>query len=105
VKELNEVYTKDGFEVLHLPILDQMTPSLEEINECVSKISTWLVQNEKIMIHCVGGLGRSGLVAACYLKSIGIESNQSIKIIREYRSPRAIETKIQEEFVVEYVQK
>ena len=105
VKELNDVYTKAGFEVLHLPILDQMTPSLDEINECVSKISTWLVQNEKIMIHCVGGLGRSGLVAACYLKSIGIESNQSIKIIREYRSPRAIETKIQEEFVIEYVQK
>ncbi|MBM3418112.1 MAG: isochorismatase family protein, partial [Bacteroidetes bacterium] len=103
VNELNEVYIDSGFEVYHIPIFDQSTPSIDEINGCIAKISGWLKANEKIMIHCVGGLGRSGLVVACYLKSLGIKSSDSIKIVRKNRSPRAIETKIQERFVMNYI--
>lgn len=105
VNELNEVYMTSGLEVLHFPILDQMTPSVDDINSCVTKITEWLSAKEKIMIHCVGGLGRSGLVAACYLKSLGIGSTDAIKIIRKCRSPRAIETKIQEQFILDYTPK
>lgn len=102
VNKLDEAYTKADFDVLHLPILDQMTPSLKEAHHCIDTISKWVKAGEKVMIHCAGGLGRSGLIAACYLKSIGYDSNTAIDIVRTSRSPRAIESKQQEEFVRNY---
>lgn len=102
VSDLLVKYKENGFEVKHLPINDQKTPSKEEVNELVNFISIKFKENKKIMIHCVGGLGRSGMIAACYLKSIGFDTNEAIKIIRETRTSRAIETEEQENFVIEF---
>lgn len=54
---------------------------------------------KKIMVHCVGGLGRSGMAAASFLKFKGLSSDKAIEVVRKTRGPRAVESKIQEEFV------
>ncbi len=56
-------------------------------------------EGKKIMVHCVGGLGRSGMAAASYLKFKGLNADKAIEVIRTTRGPRAVESKIQEEFV------
>ena len=54
-------------------------------------------------MHCVGGLGRSGMVAACYLKrAAGLDGRAAIEAVRDARSNRAIETVEQEGFVEGY---
>ena len=58
-----------------------------------------IILDKKIMIHCVGGLGRSGMAAASYMKFKGLTADKSIEIIRQTRGPRAVESKTQEEFV------
>ena len=53
----------------------------------------------------MAGLGRSGMVAASYLTRSGMSAEAAIALVRERRSPRAVETTAQEEFVHRYASK
>jgi protein-tyrosine phosphatase len=102
VPSLLDSYQENGIEYLHLPIVDQKVPNKKDIAFINHFIDNILTSNKKVLIHCVGGLGRSGLVAACYLKHIGYSSEKAIKTVREARTLRAIETIEQEKFVYNY---
>lgn len=102
VPELLASYEKYHFVVRHFAINDQKIPGTDELNTLLEFLNGQINQGKKILLHCVGGLGRSGLVAACYLKSKGLTSEEAIKAIREIRTSRAIETKEQENFVHHY---
>ena len=81
--------------------MDQLVSSHQEMKELIDYLDERLQQNEKIVLHCVGGLGRSGLVAASYLKYKGRNAKDAIQSVRKVRGLRAVESKIQEEFVSE----
>ena len=102
VPDLIDKYNNANFEVKQLPINDQKSPNPGEVNEIIEYINRKFDDGKNVLVHCVGGLGRSGLIAACYLKYLGLSSENAIKAVRESRSPRAIETKEQEEFVEAY---
>ncbi len=57
-----------------------------------------LRKGERICIHCMGGLGRTGLVAARLLVEFGMSPNDAILTVREAR-PGTIETAAQEAYV------
>jgi protein-tyrosine phosphatase/nicotinamidase-related amidase len=99
VDELLNAYAQAGFQTRHRPILDQGVCSPAEMAELVQWIDDQLADGANVLIHCVGGLGRSGLVSACYLKSKGLSAADAIAEVRRTRSPRAIETEGQEMFV------
>jgi protein-tyrosine phosphatase/nicotinamidase-related amidase len=99
VEGLFEAYQKAGFAVLHLPILDQGVCTSEEMITAVKWLDVNLSSGAKVMIHCVGGLGRSGLVAANYLKHKGMNADDAILAVRTVRSRRVLETAAQEDFV------
>jgi protein-tyrosine phosphatase len=50
----------------------------------------------------MGGLGRSGTVAACCLVAAGMSPEAAIAAVRTARGPRALETIAQENFVVTF---
>lgn len=94
-----------GLDVFHVPIPDGSVCSVPQMDE----ILAWLRRPRNhaggphTLIHCVGGLGRSGLVAACWLKSRhNLGSGGAMKVVRDSRSPRAIETRVQEDFIRDY---
>jgi len=99
VSDLLEKYKEYGFTVHCLPIMDQLVSSEKEMEDMVNYLDKALKNDEKVLLHCVGGLGRSGLVAASYLKYKGLNSDEAIKAVRKVRGPRTVESKIQEEFV------
>jgi protein-tyrosine phosphatase len=47
----------------------------------------------------MGGLGRSGMIAACTLVDLGASPTAAIASVRAARGPRALETSGQEELV------
>ena len=53
-----------------------------------------------MVVTCMGGLGRSGTLAACLLVSAGTAPEAAIAAVRAARGPRALETIAQEDFVV-----
>jgi protein-tyrosine phosphatase/nicotinamidase-related amidase len=99
VSDLVKKYEELNFNVHRLPIMDQLVCSEKEMNDIVNFLDDMIQDGKKVMIHCVGGLGRSGLVTASYLKYKGIKADDAIEVVRKARGPRAIESNVQEEFV------
>ncbi|PJZ71574.1 hypothetical protein CH373_01555 [Leptospira perolatii] len=100
VQGLHQTYVKEGFTVHHLPILDQRVPDSEGLERLLDKIDSDLYSGKNVLVHCVGGLGRSGTIAAAYMiRRLGYPSEEAIRIVRQARSERAIESKEQENFL------
>ena len=104
VTELLQSYEEAGIVGRYFPILNQGVSSIFGMKEIVEWMDKVLSQGGNIMLHCVGGLGRSGLVAACYLVSKGMDPDSAIAEVRRVRSPRAIESKVQEQFVHSFLE-
>jgi protein-tyrosine phosphatase/nicotinamidase-related amidase len=100
--ELLAAYGSAGLEVHHLPVVDQKACSVEEMKAAVAWMEEGLQAGEKVVVHCVGGLGRSGMAAAALLKSRGADPDAAIETVREARSQRALETSIQEQFIRDF---
>jgi len=94
-----------GMEWLHLPIMDVSVPD-QRFEEAWKKAGIELHRRldagERVLIHCRGGLGRTGLVAGRILVERGIEPAEAIRIVRAAR-PHAIETRAQENYVMRTV--
>ncbi|MDX1959549.1 MAG: isochorismatase family protein [Leptospiraceae bacterium] len=103
VSNLKAEYAKRNLEFKHLPLLDQGVPTKEALNPILDWILEKTKAKQNVLIHCVGGLGRSGTVAACFLKKFyGYDSSESIQIVRKSRSKRAVESVEQEEFIFNF---
>jgi len=91
-----------GMNWVHLPIVDVSIPDRRFQDAWVSdgpKLHDRLDAGEKILIHCRGGLGRTGLVAGRILVERGCAPKNAIQRIRSVR-PHAIETSAQENYVM-----
>lgn len=57
-----------------------------------------LARGGRVCIHCMGGLGRTGMVAARLLVDFGVPPDEAIAMVRSAR-PGTIETREQEAYV------
>jgi protein-tyrosine phosphatase/nicotinamidase-related amidase len=102
VPDLKQEYQKAGFSFIAYPMLDQGVPDLDSLPSILQTIEKELELGGNVVLHCVGGLGRSGTIAAAFLiYKYGLEPNQAISIVREHRSQRAVESKEQLDFLKE----
>jgi ADP-ribosyl-[dinitrogen reductase] hydrolase len=86
----------------HLPIRDVSTPSaaFEAAWADVGPELRDLVRNRgNVLVHCKGGLGRAGMIAARLLAELGMVPERAIAQIRAVR-PGAIETAAQVDHVL-----
>jgi protein-tyrosine phosphatase len=91
-----------GIEFRQFPIPDQAVPGLDDAREMVRWCREGVAAGGRVVISCMGGLGRSGTIAACYLVDQGLSAPQAISAVRRSRDPRAVETRSQEAFVAAY---
>ena len=90
-----------GMEHIRLPIRDMGRPDAAweaAWEEKGSIIRAILNDGGKICVHCMGGLGRTGLVAARILTEFGMEPDAAIRAVRRAR-PGAIQTEEQEAYI------
>lgn len=105
VPNLGSAIQSAGIEWVHLPIKDVSVPDGKfprvwaNINK---RLQRQLARGERIVLHCRGGLGRTGLIAALLLLDHGWAADEAIRTIRKVR-PGAIETKEQEAYVHLYL--
>lgn len=105
------------------PVPNYEPPSVDQTDRILNRISGVAAAGGKVMVHCGGGKGRAGTVAACVLLRYGLDnvsqavhqerergvnarlchmqSDEVIRYLREQR-PGSIETKQQENFVRHY---
>lgn len=88
-----------GIGWLRFPIRNYSTPDGDGNWPAVSReVRNMLDGKGRVLIHCWGGLGRSGMVAARLLTERGEAASNAIKRVRQVR-PGAIETEAQEQWV------
>ncbi|MGL5083367.1 MAG: cyclin-dependent kinase inhibitor 3 family protein [Microcoleaceae cyanobacterium] len=93
-----------GMQTLWLPIPDMRVPqSMPEVVQLVQDILELLKQGNTVVIHCMGGLGRTGVITACCLIAFGYPPEEAIALVRQTRQ-YTIETQQQEEFVAQFKQ-
>lgn len=86
-----------GIEHTHFPIRDFGTPEQAEVRWPVlsRELHRRLDSGEAVLLHCMGGKGRSGMIALRLLVERGMEPQAALRLIREFR-PGAVETPAQE---------
>ncbi len=97
----SEALTTVGMLTEHLPVVGFTAPTLPQVNQGLTMISSCLERSMPVAVHCVAGLGRTGTLLACYLVRQGITADKAITTIREWR-PGSIEVPEQEAVVYEY---
>jgi protein-tyrosine phosphatase len=91
-----------GMAFWHFPIADMRAPrSPEATARLVEQIHRAIRNGETVVIHCMGGLGRTGTIAAACLVGLGEEPAAAIAQVRQAR-PGTIENTDQEAFVAAF---
>jgi protein-tyrosine phosphatase len=101
VAHIGEAAEALGLTWLHLPITDVSIPSPEWERAWTrerSRVHAELNSNGGVVVHCKGGLGRAGTVAARILIERGMPPAEAIREVRHVR-PGAIQTAAQEAYV------
>lgn len=90
--------------VLTCPVPDRRAPhDLPAFEDTVQQVLGALLDGQRVVLHCRGGLGRAGTLAACLLVRMGLDAHTAIRKVREAR-PGAIETGTQAEFIHRYAE-
>jgi len=101
VKSLPEQVEALGMRWWHLPIRDMHTPDADfetRWRENGDELRRLLSDGVSVALHCRGGLGRTGTVAARLLVELGSAPALAVEHVRRAR-PGSIETREQEAFV------
>lgn len=92
-----------GIRYYRLPIEDGGVPDVtfeKSWDTDGAQLREELLRGGKILIHCKGGLGRSGMIAARLIVELGVATpEEAIRRVRASR-PGAIETRAQEKHVL-----
>ena len=86
---------------LSLPISDRSVPkSSEEYLRITNETYNRLLSGEKVLVHCMAGLGRTGLFNASLLVRDGSEPEEAFNLISKARGALVPDTRLQREWVI-----
>ncbi len=101
VASLGQALTEAGIVWHHLPIVDGGIPDADFERDWQGvgpSLHARLAVGERVVLHCKGGLGRTGMLAARLLIEAGADPTDAIRQVRAAR-PGAIENSLQESYV------
>jgi protein-tyrosine phosphatase/endonuclease/exonuclease/phosphatase family metal-dependent hydrolase len=93
----SEAMRDSGMDWLWSPIVDQSTPTPANYTVLMDALQR-VEAGDSIFVHCKGGLGRAGTIAAWMLTHFGRSSHEAIAEVRSVR-PGAIENCDQEDWI------
>jgi protein-tyrosine phosphatase len=90
-----------GIAVRRFPIPDGHTTSVGTMGRIIRTVDEGR-RGGDVAVACLGGVGRTGMVAACALVSAGLSAPDAIARVREVRHPEAVEMREQELLVADW---
>jgi atypical dual specificity phosphatase len=93
-----------GLMLVHVPVVDMEAPTQDDLDKCVAVIERAHQRKMGVAVHCGAGLGRTGVILACYFATKDLGAKNAIARVRRLR-PGSIETADQEEAVSEFARR
>jgi atypical dual specificity phosphatase len=90
-----------GLKWLRYRVPDMTAPELGDVRDFVAEVDAELGRGGRVAVHCLGGIGRTGTMIACYLVSVGWQPDEATAHVRR-RRPGSIQTNDQEHAVYRY---
>ncbi|MCC6311281.1 MAG: dual specificity protein phosphatase family protein [Trueperaceae bacterium] len=103
IPDLFTVAEACGVRTERFPIRDARAPRAGqegEVDRLIATVRSALAAGETVVIHCMGGHGRTGTVAALTLASYGLSAEESIRTVR-VAQPKALENDLQTGYVTD----
>jgi len=104
VTNLGASATSAGIQWYHIPITDGDPPD-ERFETLWPEVGPVILNalrgGQRVVIHCRGGLGRTGMIACLLLIELGWSPQSSLETVRQKR-PGTVETPAQELYVLNY---
>jgi protein-tyrosine phosphatase len=98
--------TADGIEFLPFPLTDRSVPaSAPDAFSLVRRLAALIAGGKAVAIHCRQGVGRSALVAACVLVSLGEGPDAALARIAKARGCPVPDTAEQRSWVLRFAEK
>ena len=83
--DLLGMYRAEGLDVVHFPLENFSIPEkMERFHSCIESIEEKLRQGN-VLIHCMAGCGRTGMMAAGVLVNLGWNAAEAIEQVRYIR--------------------
>ncbi len=70
---------------LNFPILDFSIPSIDQMNKIIAAIHEHITEGNIVYVHCLAGIGRTGMVVGCYLVNQGLSGQEALMQIKHLR--------------------
>ena len=71
---------------VRMPISDFDIPSTSEMAAILTVLDRAIRQQQRVYVHCLAGMGRTGTVIGCYLVRHGMDGAEALKTIRKLRA-------------------
>ena len=98
---LDESWTKN-VNYLHILSNDMGVPEFNDLIHAVDFIHRRITSNEPVLVHCLAGMGRTGVILACYLvKYQKMSADEATQKVRKER-PGSIQSYPQEEIIFRF---
>jgi protein-tyrosine phosphatase len=93
-----------NLQFLSFPVADRGVPSNSlEFAKLVESIARRLRSGDSVAIHCRAGIGRSGLLAACVLGTLGVAPDSAFAMLGRARGVTVPDTDAQAAWVRNYL--
>ena len=100
-ESLDESWIKD-VNYLHVLSNDMGVPEFVDLVHAVDFIHRRITNNEPVLVHCLAGMGRTGVILACYLvKYQKMSASEATEKVREER-PGSNQSYPQEEIIFRF---
>lgn len=105
IERLGTAASALGIRWVHLPVPDQGVPQDEDPwLDAIRTVRACLDEGQSVVVHCKGGLGRTGTFVAAVLTTYGSSPGDAIRTVRTAR-PSTIENAQQERYVAHTLQR
>jgi protein-tyrosine phosphatase len=106
IPNLVERAAAHGLEVISFPIRDvSVPPEHSSVHQLVTALRDRTLAGKNVVLHCEGGLGRSGVIAGCYLAVLGLKAAGILDILAKTRGSNCPETEEQRQFIRDFARK
>lgn len=107
VEDLGQQCAALDLDWYHLPVEDEGAPTeyfAESWQQVRADIHTRLDNNQAIVIHCKGGSGRTGVIAAQILMERGVSMHEAMEQVKALR-PNAFTHAVHVKYIVQLANK